>query len=222
MGMDRVTQTVQALSDANIRTRRGFPTERMPQLSEPMTAVQVQRMTPGETVLVVTVFSPKGGPDCEDTAWIVYGLLTELGATCTMGACRYESKAGVFACAVTVVWPERVDCTIKAAGKTLQYAVEFTVQREISRVMVLDTDSGQQVEECRDKGWTICIEELLPASYLPETDTTSEFTIYIYRPGGSERYQKCQWLSVLIENVPNGIRRKRVARTWENRSLNTE
>ena len=220
--MDRVTQTVQALSDANIRTRRGFPAERMPQLAEPVAAVQVQRMTPGETVLAVTVFSPKGGPDCEDTAWIVYGLLTELGATCTMGACRYESKAGVFACTVTVVWPERVDCTIKAAGKTLQYAVEFTVQREISRVMVLDAGSGKLVEERRDMGWTIYIEELLPASYLPETDTTSEFTIYIYRPGGSERYQKCQWLSVLLENVPNGIRRKRVARTWENRSLNTE
>lgn len=222
MGMDTVTETIRVLSDAKIRTRRGFPTEKMPQLTGPVAAVNVERITPEETVLAVRVFSAKDGSECEDTAWLAHKLLTALGALCTMGDCRYESKAGVFICTVTVVWPDRVECTVKAANKTLQYAVEVTAERELSRVMVQNAETGKMVEECRDMGWTITIEERLPADYLPESDTTDEFTIYIYRPGGSERYQKCQWLSILLENVPGGIRRRRVARTWDRRSLNTE
>lgn len=222
MDLGRVTDAVVVLTDAGIRAQRGYPNKKMPCLTETVAAVNVQRISPEETVLAVQVLSPQDGPKCEDVACEAMQILTELGAMCTMSACSYESKAGVFMCTVTATWKERADCTVKAEGKTLSYAVEVTVQRELSRVRVTDPETGETAEECRDMGWSITIEELLPADYLPEREGTDAFPIYIYRPGGSERYTECQWLSVLLENVPGGIRRRRVARTWETRSLNTE
>lgn len=222
MGLTRVDDAVIELIGAEIPARRGYPGKMMPCLTETVAAVNVQRISQEETVLAVQVLSPQDGPTCEDTACEAMQALTDLGATCTMGECRYESKAGVFVCPVTATWKERPECTVKAEGKTLSYAVEVTVQRELSRVQVTDPDTGETAEECRDMGWSITIEELLPADYLPEKEGMDAFPIYIYRTGGSERYTGCQWLSVLLENVPGGIRRRRVARTWEARSLNTE
>lgn len=222
MGMDRVSQTLQALKDAEIQAKRGFPKERMPQLTEPVVTVHVERISEEETVLLVRVFSAQDGAQCEDLAWQVKNLLAGLDALCVIGPCRYENQAGVFFCEVTASWQKEADCTVRVLNKTLQYAVEVTTERELSRVRVLDAETGETVEECRDQGWTITIEERLPADYQPESDTTDEFTIYIYRAGGSERYQKCHWMNILLENVPGGIRRRRVARTWDRRSLNTE
>ncbi len=94
-----------------------------------------------------------------------------------------------------------------------------SVKRAVSRTRVAEGDTGQMVEECRDMGWNITIEEILPANALPDVDVQGEFTLRVFRPMGHETYQKCRWAQISIQSVANGLRRMRIARTWEERTV---
>lgn len=219
MGFDRITEAVDALNAAGLRAQRGYPAGVMPCLTGPVAAVNVKTVSPEETKLAVQVFSAVDGPACEDAARLASETLTGIGAICTAEGCRWDNRAGVFSCLVVALWRERTDCRIVADGKTLSYAVAVSAKKHISSVQVTDAATGETVEERRDLGWSITVEELLPSDYMPETDTKEPFTVYIHRPGGSERYEKCQWVQSLLEDVPGGLRRVRMARTWEIRGI---
>lgn len=222
MGFDRINQAVAALQEAGLRVRRGYPAGEMPCITGTAAAVNVGAISPEQTKLTIQVFSGVDGPACEDAAAVAFDALSAIGAVCTVEGCRWESRAGVFFCTVAAVWQERAVCGVKVAGTELPYVVGVTVKQQISRVQVTDPVTGETAEECRDLGWSITIEELLPENYLPEKEGKDAFTVYLYRQGGTERYEKCQWVQVLLENVAGGIRRTRVARTWDGRSLFTE
>ena len=219
MGFDRITETVSALQAAGLHAQRGYPADPMPELVQTAVAVNVEQISASQTKLAVQVCSGVDGPSCEDTAETVVTVLSQLGAQCIVEGCRWDSRASVFVCVVKAVWDAMVNCTVKVGNATVLYARCVTAKKHISRVQVTDPETGEQKEECRNMGWSITVEELLPREHMPETDTTNEFTMYIQRPGGTERYEKCQWIQITLENVPEGVRRVRVARTWENRGL---
>jgi hypothetical protein len=118
------------------------------------------------------------------------------------------------------VWTEkRTDNLVTVGNQELVHAIGVTAKKHISRVQVTDPESGAIREENRNLGWSVTIVELLPKLQMPETERQETFTVYIQRPGGKERYEQCQWVQILLENVPGGLRRTRVARTWENRDI---
>lgn len=222
MGFDKIAEAVTALNEAGLRAQRGYPAGKMPAITDAVAAVNVESVTPEQTKLAVQVFSATDGPGCEDAAKTAMQALSGIEASCTVAGCQWDSRAGVFSCLVTASWRERVACTVTVDGKDVPYAVDVTAKKQISRVQVTDPETEAVTEECRDLGWSITIRELLPPDYLPETEEKGEFTLYIFREGGRERYEKCQWIQILLENVPGGIRRTRVARTWDGRSLFVE
>lgn len=219
MGYERITQAVDALNGAGLRAQRGYPNGVMPNLTGPVAAVNVGMISAEQTKLLVQVYAAKDGITCEDSAQIASEALADIGALCTVENCRWDSRAGVFFCPVTAIWQEHADCTVMIGSKTLPYATGVTAKKHISRVQVTDPETGNTTEECRNLGWSVTIEEMLPADYMPASDAQSDFTVFIFRPAGTERYEKCQWIQILLENVPGGLRRTRIARTWEARAV---
>lgn len=221
MGFDRIMETVSLLREAGIRTERGIPADTIPHLTGTVAAVSVEKLSPAETVAAVDVYSPaaSGGVICEDAAYAAVQALTRAGAQCTMTCCQFNGKAGVFCCRVLAVWQEKTECTVKVAGVTLEHVTSVTAKRSVKRAKVTDPETGETVEECTDLGWSVTIAELLPAEEMAQEDTADTFTIYVYRKAGWERYLQCQWVQILLEDTPAGLRRVRVARTWEERKL---
>lgn len=222
MGFDKIAEAVTALNEAGLRAQRGYPAGKMPAITGPVAAVNVESITPAQTKLAVRVFSATDGLNCEDAAQTAVQALSGIGASCAVAGCCWDTRAGVFFCLVEALWHERAACTVTVDSKDLPYALDVTAKKQISRVQVTDPETEAVTEECRDLGWSITIRELLPPEYLPETEEKGEFTLYIFRAGGRERYEKCQWVQILLENVPGGIQRTRVARTWNGRSLFAE
>lgn len=221
MGFDRITQALEALNGAGLRAARGFAAGKMAALTGPVAAVNVDTISPERTVLRVNVYAMTEGPACEDAAQQAAQALESTGGLCTVTGCQWDGRAGVFCCPVKVVWQEHADCKVTLGNQELAYATGVTAKKHISLVQVTDPETGETREENRNLGWSVTIVEMLPKDYMPETERQEVFTVYIQRPGGKERYEKCRWVQNLLENVPGGLRRTRVARTWENRGIVT-
>lgn len=219
MGFAKLTAVVDKLNEKGLRAQRGYPAQRMPDPITTVAAVNVECITPEQTRVVVQIFSPTSGPTCEAGAQIAMTALGELGAIYEVGGCGYDSKMGLYTCRVTGAWKTSSNCTVQVAGINQPYVVGVAVKRAVSRTRVADPETGQMVEECRDMGWNITIEEILPANALPEADVQEEFTLRVFRPTGHESYQKCRWAQISIQSVANGLRRLRIARTWEERTV---
>lgn len=219
MGIDRITEAVTALNEAGVRAERGYPAGWMPCVSGVVAAVCMEKATAEKTVLAVYVCTAESGAVCEDGAWQVVQILSGMGAQCTLEACVFQSKTELFVCRVLVQWQAGTACQVKIGSKTLEYVENVRAEKVISRVKVTDAQTGEETEECEDLGWSVRIEELLPNSVQPEEDQDDKFDLYLYRPAGGERYTDCQWVEILLEEVPAGLRRVRVARSWEPRRL---
>lgn len=219
MGFARIKQAVEVLQAAGLQAGRGYRAGKMVTLTEPVAAVNVESLQPEKTVLAVRVYAMTEGTDCEDAAEKAMEALEAIGALCQMEGCRFDSRAGVFCCPVKALWQEHPDCKVTVGNQELVHAIGVTAKKHISRVQVTDPESGAIREENRNLGWSVTIVELLPKLQMPETERQETFTVYIQRPGGKERYEQCQWVQILLENVPGGLRRTRVARTWENRDI---
>lgn len=219
MGFARITEAVEALQAAGLRAGRGYTAGKMAALTGPVAAVNVHTVSAEQTVLLVNVYDMVEGPACEDAAKTAMEALEAIGGLCTVTGCQWDGRAGVFCCPVKAVWQEHADCTVTVGNLELVYATGVTVKKHISRVQVTDPESGETKEENRDLGWSVTIVEMLPKDYMPEKERQETFTVYIQRPGGKERYEQCQWVQILLEDVPGGLRRTRMARTWENRDI---
>lgn len=219
MGFSKLTAVVDKLNEKGLRAQRGYPAQKMPDLITTVAAVNLDAITPEQTRIAVRIFSPTSGPTCEAGAQIAAEALSELGALYAVEGCSYDGKMGLFTCRVTGTWTTSSNCTVQVAGLNQPYVVAVSVKRAVARTRVADPETGEMVEECRDMGWNITIEEILPANSLPETDVQGEFLVRIFRPSGYESYQKCKWAQISIQSVANGLRRLRIARTWEERTV---
>lgn len=219
MGFGKLNDVVDILNENGLRAQRGYPIEVMPDISGPVASVHMESFTQEYTKVAVQVYSKKNGRDCELASEVTAVLLEELGAAYSVGRCTFDSKTGLFTCRIVGTWSTSTNCTVHVDDEILKHLVAVSVKRSVSREMVMDWANDEMVEECRDMGWNITIEELLPANSMPEEDIQDEFTVEIFRPKGSERFASCKWVMISLESVANGLRRVRVARTWEDRAV---
>lgn len=219
MGYTKLTAVVDKLNEKGLRAQRGYPAKLMPDLLTTVAAVNMDSITPENTRVVVRILSPTSGNACEAGAQMAMTAFSELGAIYEAEGCSYDSKMGLFTCRVVGAWKTSSNCTVQVAGVNQTYVVGVSVKRSVNRTRVADPETGQMVEECRDMGWNITLEEILPANSLPPADVDEEFTLRIFRPTGHESYQKCRWVQISIQSVANGLRRLRIARTWEERTV---
>lgn len=219
MGFSKLNEVVQALEAGGLRAQRGFPVEVMPDLKGTVAAVQLESITPEQTKVAVYVLSPLGGRACEYGAQLAATALESNGAVYSVEACAFDKETGLFICRVIGTWNTSTDCVVRIENKNLEHLRSVSVKRSVSRELVLDWDTEEMVEECTDQGWNITMEELLPADSMPQADLQEEFTLYIFRTNGYERYNNCRWMQISLESVANGLLRTRVARTWEDRQV---
>lgn len=224
MGLDRIAQTLQALSAAGIPADRGYPTSKVPQLTEAVAAVNIGQLTAEETILRVTVFCPAelGGALCEDTAQTVAQLLAQQGAVCTVRNCGFSGKTGLFSAEVQVQWATPVSCQVTVDNIAVSFLTGVSTKRTVEVNQVWSEEAGKFVIGEADLGWEITVEELLPLDQMLAAENERTFTLKIIRQGCAETYTKCKWGKVQIEETPFGLRKVRVARTWEDREVASE
>ena len=106
MGRKRITQVIDALQALGIRADRGYPGTGMPYPDAPVVAVSLQEQTRERFTLAVRIYctAPQGGIFCEDRAMDMVPVLENLGADCTVGACGFDGKSGLFSVCVQARW----------------------------------------------------------------------------------------------------------------------
>lgn len=219
MGLSKLTEVVDKLNEKGLRAQRGYPAKRMPDPLTTVATVHLAAMTPEKTQVAVRIFSPTSGQACEAGAQIAAAALSELGGIYQVDGCSFDTKMGLFTCCVTGSWTTSSNCAVQVAGVNQPYVTGVSVKRSVSRTRVTDPKSGEVTEECRDMGWNITLEEILPANALPEADLQEAFSLRVFRPEGQESYPNCKWVQISLQSVANGLRRVRIARTWEDRTI---
>ncbi len=244
MGLTRITQAIEALEQAGLRAGRGFPGGGKPALTAPAVAVGIHRCEGESVTLAVMVFvTPEmGGSLCEDTALEAAAVLEGLGAACIQEACSYDRTTGLLSVRVLAAWgPEAVAgeaggtegsdqaaesgteaalaCMVTVGGTALSYLTAAKAEFTVKLYPVGAAGAGVGAVCRYTEYWDITVEELLPLSSVPAQLSTGTFTVQLTRSGGTECYVNCQWIRVLRQDTPQGIRQLRVARSYEERTV---
>lgn len=207
---------VSLLRAAGIRADRGYPGRGMPYPDTPVVAVNLLKKTAQELTLAVRIYcsAEYSGTACEDLAMQIVPLLEGIGATCGVGECSFHSRSGLFYQQITAQWSTREQVLrVTVDGLALPYVTQVSAKRDV-RVSMVGTDISRD-----DDGWSVTVTELLPAQSAPEADSAESFSLAVTRPGGTVRYDACQWATLYYEPTADGLLRRRVARCWGERSV---
>lgn len=205
--------TVQTLQEVGIRAQRGFPSGKMPYLTEPVAGVSVGEVKDGAVTAVVRIYAPasRGAVACEDTAALAMQSLSLLQAQCSMGSCEFDGKSGLFCL------PLRA--TFVQMDPTPSFEVYIDAQR-VANVVNVTTGYHAKLERgeanglnssntsVTDRYWVVQMEELMPVDEVSEYLRDS-FTLQIHHSSTIEQYRLCYCQTVSTESTPAGIRRVR-------------
>ncbi len=220
MGNQRITAVIDMLRDAGIRADRGFPGAGMPDPDVPVVAVTLHEQTENVLRLAVTVYctAEMGGAICEELAMDIGTRLQQMDASCTVGRCSFDSKAGLLTLPIIAVWETSETplptFRVQIGNQILTYLTSVSARHDQDYSL---TDAGATVTE--DHGWFITVTEKLPVSSVPEEETDLSFTLHILTQGGTESFPGCLWSQWHTEPVQDGIIRRRVAHTYSTRKV---
>lgn len=218
-----IEQAVQALKEAGISAVRGYSAEKIPHLSQPMATVSLQQMDADGVKLGVQLYGPVelGGTACENLAPEVAEILCQLGAACTIGACGFEGKAGVFCVPITATFkdqetpPDQTEQNAVPAvwidGVQARYVVDVRTEYGVDAVRVTDSNTGVASYYPKEPRCRVTIEEQLPRSEPALETVATTFSLEIVRPGSRETYEKCCWEKITTKMQDGGVQRTRVA-----------
>lgn len=219
--MDKVTSVVSALQDAGIRADRGYPSKMMIVPESPIVTVTVDASSQKETVLAVTVYGPadQGGRVCEELAQTTAEVLRGQKARCDVGPCRYDPDTGLYALPLLATWKNFSHNVVRIDGEMLAYVTDFSAVQTRQVEPVTDEETGQVNVVNEEVIWTVAVQELLPFSEVMEVDPMDAFTLSVVHDNCTETYPECYWLSITLEETDGGLIRKRIARSWVERTV---
>lgn len=199
MGNLILEQAAAALNAAGIRAERAYPGRTMPAITDIAAAVSLgQAQLREKTVTVlVTVLSPAsmGSSVCEEAALETADVLRALDSECTVAACRFDGKTGLFYTEVTAVFSEGPEITLGSAK--LKHVVSFSAQRATD-------DEVTDIDGCL---WSFRLEEFFPWGESEEPGQGEPFTLV----NGRESYESCCWTSQKRVTEAAGTRQIREA-----------
>ena len=179
-----VTQVINELRQAQIRSDEAYPGARIPALTGPVAAVKLGKVDRSvrTTTVLVTVMSPakSGGSLCETTALGAMEVLQAMGGTCVKDICRFDEMASVFFIEIQVQffgtalkdgWSPGPGYSVKLNAQPLEQVVSFSAERSVD----------QNVTAIANARWEFTIEELLPPGTSEPPATAEPF------PGPAER-----------------------------------
>ena len=214
-----IDTVIAALETAEIPVVGGYPGEMLPELSQPMAAVNLKNLdyTARCATVLVTVLVPMGfgGGACEEEAIRVGKILEALGGACVQEACRFNGYGDAYSVdvmgtfygeAVLAEWETESDFTVKIGQTEITNAVGFRAEQ------VVDPSTGTPAN---DAAWTFRLEERFRRGDHPKPSPVEPFTLTVRRSGSTELYTECKWTSVQLENTTTGLRqiRQGVAKT---------
>jgi len=203
-----VSQVIDALRSAEIRSDEAYPGGRIPALTGPVAAVQLGKVDRSvrTTQVIVTVMSPAaaGGSACEDTALGVMDALQGIGGSCVKNVCKFDEVANVFYIEILAdffgsagkdSWSAGPGYAVTIGKQPMDHVVSFAAEKS--------TDA--EVTAIANAKWSFTLEELLPPGTSEPPDPSEPFTLKVSRPGGDETFEGCRWTSVKREETIRGI-----------------
>lgn len=186
MGQLILSNAVQALNDGGIPAERGYPAGKLRIISEPVCAVSLQSadVRTKKVTLLATVLCPAelGAPLCEETALEAGELLATQGGKCSVGACRFDGRTGLFYVEVTAEFAlETPKITI---GETkLTHVLAFTSWRTLD----------EEVTDWLNTKWNFRLEEYFPLGDSEDANPVDSFMLTHTSENGTETYSGCTW-----------------------------
>lgn len=216
--------TIEALQSAQIPAQRGFPNGLLPSLTEKMAAVSIQRSEEQSMTVLVQIYMPveQGATACEDAALLAAAALREAGATCTIGACSFSSKSGLFCIPLQTSYAEQgapsqsgavAQPKVQINGQTVGNVTDVATSFSSTSVKSKDASTGEIIMTAGEKRWRVTVEDLVKSTLSPQESVEDAFTLVITRGSEKESYDGCCWEKVTTDVTSSGIKRVRVAVT---------
>ena len=190
---DIISSVAAVLRTAGYRTGDANPGGIIPEITEPVVAVNLERANMAEKSVVVrvTVVTPltMGAKTCESHALAVCRLLGSIGADCEMQPCKFDAKTEVFTSAVLVSFRGNVMDQNWVAGDTFQ--VRFGSGYFLEKVTSFTAWQVPEDEQTLwESTWKIQVEENL--NTIRSEEVPSGITrITVFYENGQEHYNEC-------------------------------
>ena len=213
MAAGLVIKVLNALDEVEILADTAYPGGKMPNITEPRTAVCLQKVdhTQRTATVLVTVMVPVklGGGACEDMAIRVGSVMEKLGGLCVQEECRFNGYADAFyirvlgtfrGAAALDGWSSSSDFEVQIGGEPLKNAISFKAEQAVDQVT--GTPLSTSV-------WTFRIVEEFGRGEAPVPALAEPFNVYVVRGNSVERYDSCSWIACQLENTSIGMRQIR-------------
>ena len=214
-----VSNVIDALQAANIRSDEAYPGGRIPALTGPVAAVRLGKVDRSvrATSVQVIVMSPAalGGSVCESTALRAIEALEAMDGVCVKGLCQFDDMADVFYIEITAEffgvakdggWDPGPGYAVKIGEQRMEWVTGFTIRRQ----------TDDEITAIADAQWEFNMEELLGPGSVDPPDPTEPFTMVVTRNSSRETFTGCTWTSVKrtdtlrgISQIRTGVARKR-------------
>ncbi len=216
--------TIEALQTAQIPAQRGFPNGLLPSLTEKLAAVSIQKSEEQSMTVLVQIYMPveQGATACEDTALVAAAALRDAGAQCTIGACTFSSKSGLFCIPLQTSYAEQsapsqsgtvAQPKVQVNGQTVGNVTDVATSFSSTSVKSKDASTGDIIMVAGETRWRVTIEDLVKTTLSPQEPVEDSFTVVITRGNEKESYDGCCWEKVTSDVTSAGIKRVRVAVT---------
>ena len=203
-----VSNVIDALIAAEIRSDEAYPGRRIPALTGPVAAVRLGKLDRSvrTTTVEVVVMSPAsgGGSLCENTALRAVETLQAMGGTCVKDVCKFDEMADVFyieieceffGTAMENKWSPGPGYSITIGQQPMNHVVSFVARRV----------TDDEVTALANAKWTFTMEELLPPGTSEPADPTEPFALSVERALGDELFTGCRFTDQQREDTIRGV-----------------
>ena len=212
-----VSQVIEGLTAAGIRSDEAYPGRRIPALTSPVAAVRLGKVDRSvrTTAVQVVIMSPSsgGGSQCENTALRALDVLEGMGGSCVKDVCKFDEMADVFYIDLTAEffgaamvddWSAGPGYAVAIGEQKLEHVTSFSATRKS------DEDEGTY--------WEFTVEELLPPGTSEPADPTEPFALTVTRKQVDEMFTGCVLTTVKRQDTIRGVSQSRSGRA-ENRAV---
>lgn len=190
---DVIASVSAALRAAGYRTGEANPGAVLPEITEPVVAVNLERVDAADMAMVVraTVVSPLklGAKTCETHGLAVCRALSNMGRNCQLQPCQFNPKTEMFTSSVLVTlqgnvldedWITKNIFQVRIGAYYLDKVLSVTAQQE-----------GGGTLQLNDCAWKIRIEERL-SEIREENIPVNAANITVQYERGQEVYTNCR------------------------------
>ena len=208
-----VSNVIDALQAADVRSDEAYPGGRIPALTGPVAAVRLGKVDRSvrATSVQVIVMSPAvlGGSVCESTALRAIEALEAMDGVCVKGLCQFDDMADVFYIEITAEffgvakdggWDPGPGSAVKIGEQRMEWVTGFTIRRQ----------TDEEITAITNAQWEFTMEELLGPGSVDPPDPTEPFTMVVTRNSSRETFTGCTWTSVKRTDTIRGISQIRV------------